>query len=207
MTRAAALLLFSWELAAQSSGLPYAYSYGPLYSIKSVDVSQPSLARGIRDVDFRNMWAFEPGDIPLKNGRYEHEDREKAFFESTGLSSIYYLSQLYALVLYQDTQGGGSTNSTGVAQVFRQSNRKLTLLQRIRWDADARGKKHSKLFTFDPKTRTLVVRSSHYMPGDAHCCISAVDVVTFRWNGTRFGQSDVRSELTEYGERERAQRH
>jgi hypothetical protein len=204
MIRAAALLLLSWELSAQSSIFPYADSYGPLYSIKSADVSEPSRARTIRDVDFRNMWAFEPGDIQLQNGRYEHEDAQEIFFESIDLASIYYLTPSYAVVLYQDTHGGGSTSSMGIAQLFRLSNRTLALLQRIQWNADARDEKYSELFTFDLKTRTMVIRSSHYMPGDAHCCISAVDVVTFRWNGARFEQSDVKSELTDYGERQRA---
>jgi len=49
---------------------------------------------------------------------------------------------------------------------------------------------------------TLVIRSAHYIPGDAHCCVSAMDIVTFKWDGTRLVQSDIQTELSAYGKRE-----
>lgn len=53
--------------------------------------------------------------------------------------------------------------------------------------------------SFDAGTNILVIRSSHYIPGDAHCCVSAMDVVTFRWDQTRFVQSELQTELSKYG--------
>ena len=106
-------------------------------------------------------------------------------------------------MLYNDVQGGGSSTNSGIAQLFRLSGRTLELLQRVQWDGDVnRSADIWKLFTFDPATSTLVARSSHYLPGDAHCCISAVDLVTFAWKDTHFEMASVRTELSENGKRE-----
>jgi hypothetical protein len=56
--------------------------------------------------------------------------------------------------------------------------------------------------SYDEGTGTLVVRTAHYMPGDAHCCVSAADAVTLKWDGTRFVQTSSKTELSEYGKRE-----
>ncbi len=204
MMRLAILLsLVVVTAAAQSSSVPYDQFGGPLYSIKSVDVSQPSHARTIRDVDFRNMWVFEPGGSRLKNGRYNHENREEMFFESIELASVYYLAPSYALVLYLDIQGGGSSTNSAIAQLFTLSKRRLALVQRITWDTDAtRSESSPRLYSSDAATNTLVIRSSHYLPGDAHCCISAVDVVTFAWKDTHFEKVAVNTELSEDVKRE-----
>jgi hypothetical protein len=55
---------------------------------------------------------------------------------------------------------------------------------------------------YEAKSKTLVIHSAHYIPGDAHCCVSAMDVVTFRWNGAQFVQSDLRTELSDYGKKQ-----
>jgi hypothetical protein len=53
--------------------------------------------------------------------------------------------------------------------------------------------------SFDPIQNTLIARTAHYIPGDARCCVSAVDVITLRWDGTRFVQTDLKTELSRYG--------
>jgi hypothetical protein len=58
-------------------------------------------------------------------------------------------------------------------------------------------------FSFDPVTDTVVIRTAHYLPDDAHCCVSALDVVTLRWNGTQFEEIGFRTELSDYGKAER----
>jgi hypothetical protein len=54
--------------------------------------------------------------------------------------------------------------------------------------------------SFDEKTNKPVVRSAHYLPGDAHCCVSAINV-TPRWNGSRFVQTGIRTKLSDNGKR------
>jgi hypothetical protein len=56
--------------------------------------------------------------------------------------------------------------------------------------------------SFDTRTNTLLIRTAHYSPGDAHCCISAMDVITLQWDGTRFAQKDFKTELSDYGKAE-----
>lgn len=50
--------------------------------------------------------------------------------------------------------------------------------------------------------KTMVVRSAHYLPGDAHCCVSAMEVIALKGNGSAFEESARRVELTDYGRRE-----
>jgi len=53
--------------------------------------------------------------------------------------------------------------------------------------------------SFDAAKNELVIRSAHYVPGDAHCCVSAMDVVTLRWDGVRFVPVGIQTELSDYG--------
>jgi hypothetical protein len=84
--------------------------------------------------------------------------------------------------------------------VFTLSDGHLRVVQEIGWDTHFQAGQPTE--SFDANTNTLVIRSAHYIPGDAHCCVSAMDVVTFRWDGTRFVQAGIQTELSEYGKRE-----
>ena len=48
-------------------------------------------------------------------------------------------------------------------------------IQQIRWNEQFDTKEK---YNFDAKTKTLIARSAHYLSGDAHCCISAMDIFT-----------------------------
>ena len=48
----------------------------------------------------------------------------------------------------------------------------------------------------------LTFPSAHYLHGDAHCCVSAIDIVEMHWNGRRFVQAARRTELSDYGKGE-----
>jgi hypothetical protein len=119
------------------------------------------------------------------------------------LDSIHYLSgpssstQGSALALYSWTDGGGSSSQGGSATVFTVTNGRLRSVQDIGWDTHFQAGQPTD--SFDPGTQTLVIRSAHYIPGDAHCCVSAMDVVAFRWDGSRFVQTGIQTELSEYG--------
>jgi hypothetical protein len=53
--------------------------------------------------------------------------------------------------------------------------------------------------SFSEKSRILVVPTVRYLPGDAHYCVSAIDVITLRWNGSRFAKKATHAELSNYG--------
>ena len=84
--------------------------------------------------------------------------------------------------------------------MFTLSGRRLQAVQEIGWDKQVQTDQPTE--SFDASTSTLVIRSAHYIPGDAHCCVSAMDVVTFRWDGTRFVQAGLQTVLSEYGKNE-----
>jgi len=142
----------------------------------------------------------------LKNGRYRGGKGDVRYSEE--LDDVYYLGsstpdRQAALVLYSWFSVGGSSSQGGVAKVFRIVNSTLRSTQKISWDTHVQA--GQPFVRFERSNGTLVIRSAHYIPGDAHCCVSAVDVVTFRWNGAFFVQADVQTELSEYGKGERKQ--
>jgi hypothetical protein len=93
----------------------------------------------------------------------------------------------------------GSSSTDGVAQVYELREHRLKVRQQFAWDEHFQTIKKKKHVVFNDKLRTLTVRSAHYLPGDAHCCISAADVITLLWDGSRFIKKTVWVELSEYG--------
>jgi hypothetical protein len=197
--RGVSALLLITALRAQTSHVPYEKYGGPLFSLTPVKVSRPSGARSIRDVDFRNFdMPLRDETARLKDGKYENE--LNGVFESVELRAVYYLDKSCALAVFDLVTGGGSSTSSMSAQLFRLSSGKLTEVQEVSWDIDAaRSETPSRAYSFDESTKSLTVRASHYTPGDAHCCISAVDVAAFVWKGDHFEQASVTTELSAYG--------
>ena len=194
--RFALQLLFATTLAAQTSQVPYEQYGGPLYSITSVKYSQPSQARSIHEVDFRNMLvSLRDVAVQLKDGKYEH--RAPGDTLSVNVDAVYYLDGSHALVIYNTFEAGGSSNSSGMAMLYEHTSGALKTVQVMDWDTHSGSTQPNYLV--DEKQKVLIVRSSHYMPGDAHCCISAIDVVTFAWKKDRFQQTSVTTELSVYG--------
>jgi len=198
-----------------SSSIPYALNSdgpGPTFVTENRSFSYPGSYSSIRKVDFRNFrfLIFDPAGKPaesfrLKKGHYQHDKPLDHF--SIDLDSIYYLSatppskQSFVLVLYFLQGGGVSSNQGEMAQVFTISDGHLRSVQTIDWDTQFQSSQPAH--SFDSRTNKLVIRSAHYIPGDAHCCVSAVDIVTFRWDGARFLQSGIETELSDYGKTEK----
>jgi hypothetical protein len=210
MRQLALLSVLTAIASGQTSQFPYAPQSdgpGPTFASQNVSLSYRGSYSSIRKVDFRNfrfrsyVQAGKPAvSFSLKNGHYKHD--EPYDHSSIDLDSVYYLSTSpskgsSALVLYSWFSVGGSSSQGGTAEVFAVSDGHLRSVQRIDWDTHFQAGQPTD--SFDPGTNTLVIRSAHYIPGDAHCCVSAMDVVTFQWNGTHFVQADLQTELSEYG--------
>jgi len=189
----------------QTSPVPY---FGvPSFSNEQLQHSYPGTFSSIRKVDFLNF-RYGPESIdafPLKDGHYKHDQLYD--HQSVDLDSVHYLPSRSltsngdsALVLLSWFAAVGSYNQGGVAEVFTLSDSRLRAVQEISWDThfQAGGPTES----FDASTSTLLIRSAHYIPGDAHCCVSAMDVVTFRWDGAEFVQASIQTELSKYGKDE-----
>lgn len=207
MIRSLALLnlVFACALLAQTSPVPYdPVGGGPTFSSAQLNYSYKGVYSSIGAVDFSNF-TFDtgrPGDrFSLKNGSYEH--RERFSYEEITLDSVHYLggseaSPLQsALVLLTWSVAAGSSNQEGIGLVFRLSKNRLRVVQRMSWDTHFQASEPTS--SFDPRTNTLVVRTAHYLPGDAHCCVSAMDVITLHWLDSHFVQTGIKTELTEYG--------
>jgi len=213
--RQLALLLFPIvAVFSQTSRVPYAPGTdgpGPTFTNDTTGLSYPGSYSSIRNVDFRNFnfpasdRAPTPaGSFSLKNGHYKVDEGYVHF--SMDLDSVHYLSAStpskgdFALVLFSWFAAGGSSSQGGTAQVFTVSKAHLRSVQKIGWDTHFQAGQPTD--SFDPGTSTLVIRSAHYIPGDAHCCVSAMDIVTFRWDGSRFIQSSIQTELSAYGKKQ-----
>jgi hypothetical protein len=194
-------------IATPSQNVPYDPNLGPSFSEVSLNHLYTSEYERIDAVDFRNLAVHIYDDrgkperkLNLKNGRYESRDNQG--FETVKLDAIHYVpgedpTRQYAVVLYTWFYGGGSSNTDGVAQVFELIDHRLTIKQQLQWDEHFdTGKPYA---SFNVKSATLIVRTAHYLPSDAHCCVSALDVITLRWNGSRFVRKSIRTELSSYG--------
>ena len=204
MRQLALLFLLTAAAFCQTSQVPYGLDTdgpGPTFTNDNTSLSYARSYSSIRKVDFRNIKIpfFDKASFSLKNGHYKHDEPGEHW--SIDLDSVYYLSTSSsskgssALVLYSWSAAGGSSSQGGIAEVLTVSDGQLRSVQKIDWDTHFQAGEPTD--SFDPGTNTLVIRSAHYIPGDAHCCVSAMDVVTFRWDGTRFVQSSIQTELSE----------
>ena len=202
---------------AQTSDVPYAPfsdAPGPTFKSKAVLVTYPGRFSSLRAIDFRNFRFLDSDDagkisagLALKNGHFRSNDRFDHY--SVDLDSVYYLpgsavSGGSALVVLSWFEAAGSSSSGAYAEVFTLTAKRLRLIQEIDWDThfDAGP---AGTHSFDANTNTFVIRSAHYIPGDAHCCVSAMDAVSFRWDGTRFVETGLNTELSHYGKTEGTQ--
>ena len=179
----------------------------------TVSYTYPGTYRTIRQADFRNLTLHKfdengPDEgVQLTNGKFKAEF-QNGVGESVSIDSIYFLppspgtQAQYALVLSEWESVGGSSSQWGIAQVFELSGDRLSVVQQVDWDWHYGGPYEPFKRLFETKTNTITFPSAHYLPGDAHCCVSAIDIVTMRWNGSRFLQTKIRTELSGYGKRQ-----
>jgi hypothetical protein len=207
----ALLLILLAPAFSQTSPVPYAEEMGPSFTSSDADLSFPGHYASIQKVDFRKLKSptqdaegKSPRKISFKNLFHKNGDTDDHFSEA--LDAIHYLGGLSssdgdsALVLYYWSDAGGSSSQGGRARVFTGSGGHLRLVQTLDWDTHFETSQPT--VSFDKSTNTLLIRTAHYIPGDAHCCVTAMDVVTYRWNGTRLVQSGLETELSEYGKSE-----
>ncbi|HTD21844.1 MAG TPA: hypothetical protein VK738_04275 [Terriglobales bacterium] len=129
--------------------------------------------------------------------RYRHGG-----FQSVHLNAIHYLpsengDRQYAIVSYTLQGGYGSSTVEGIAQVFELTAHHLMTIEQLEWDNDFVTSK--PYLSFNEKSRRLIVRSGHPLPGDAKCCVSAMDVFTLHWEGNRFVELGMHTELSDEG--------
>jgi hypothetical protein len=186
------------------SSVPYG-DIGPTFDISDVQFIYPTAYRALRSIEFHDFVIHLGGDpkgVRLKDGKYIERDLT---YQETDLKEVHYLTPTnspveYALLLLDDLSAGGSSSEALVAQVLELSNQKLRVVQEISADEHYGGPFFPH--PFNEATQTLVMHSAHYQKGDAHCCVSAMDVITYKWNGSRFIQTSIDTDLTDNGKRE-----
>lgn len=205
LVTACPLIFLSTFLFAQKSTVPYAEFAEPTIEDTAVRYTYPDSYPSIRAVNFRNRQLQVLGQaVRLRNGESKWVEKGLSHNE-VSLDEIFYLTQpnasgtQYALLIFTWFSAGGSSSQEGIAQVVELSDHRLQTIQELQWDQHF---DTSHYESFNPRTKTLTVRSAHYMPGDAHCCVSAMDVYTLQWNGSKFIQKSMTTELSDYGKRE-----
>ncbi|MBS1864529.1 MAG: hypothetical protein JSS69_01300 [Acidobacteria bacterium] len=176
--------------------LPYG-DEGKLYTISKPGFMYPGEFGSLEEIDARNLviHSFDGRRHEvcgrLKQGHWEA--REDACTNYLRLVGVHRLSNKaeaesgdaqYMLVIFEFSGVCGSSDSTGFAQVWKLSERRLGVEQQI--DYNTHFNDGVKFQEFSPRSRRLVVRSSHYLFNDAHCCISAYDELTFHWIGSEY---------------------
>jgi len=204
-----ALLLLSFFLSAQAPSVPYAQFFGPDFDNVRVEYSYPRPYQSMRKVDFRNLKLVvfdqtgrQEAVLLLKDG--SRKWKEKGDVDEAKIEEVDYLTPPgasapeYALVVLHWISVAGDSSTDGFAQVFQMADHTLRVIQQLRWNEQFDTKEK---YNFDAKTNTLIARSAHYLAGDAHCCVSAMDVYTLRWDGGAFVQTAVTTDLSDYGKR------
>ena len=206
----------AWLLLFLATVLPTCYAkqipygdYGFTLEEDSSTYVYPNTFNDLREVDFKDLpirVVYGHGKLffmaRLKGGSYEKLDRQNTVYDKVKLESVHYLSAKksgvqYAMLICKWLTASGSSNEYGVAQIFKLVDRRLTLVQQLLWDEHFSS--HQPYESFDQKADTLVVRTAHYVSQDGHCCASAVDVVTLKWDGARFMRKSINSEPSDNG--------
>jgi hypothetical protein len=196
---ALAVILFAFAVsgfAQFKSTVPYEPS--PSFHSDEMNYAYPGKFSSLRNIDFRNfnIRQYEK-NVRLTAGKYEKRDR--LGYESLEFDEVHYLlsdpssNAEYVLLLLFHDAASGSSNQEAIAQVLELSNGRLRLVQEI--EVDVHFGRPQPTHSFAEATGVLVMNSTHYRPGDAHCCISAMDALTFKWNGRRFVQTAIETKV------------
>jgi hypothetical protein len=194
-----------WPVSLQVSTLlaqtlPYGPE-GPTYHQWFDSYVYPNSYHSIHDVDFKSLTVTFANNkngrlilVQLRDGKWEV--RSRLGQNSVRLSAVHFLSSAdpgreYALGVYRE-------DDVGIAQVLELADERLRVADQINWDLHYGGP-YGPLDGFDEKTNTLTIDSAHYQPGDGRCCVSAFDVVTYRWDGWGFTQTAIHTALSNYG--------
>lgn len=195
------------QLHQQSSRTPYDDNFGPHFEVISPNYRYSGFYDRMKDIDFRNLTAhifYNQGESEftarLRNGSFER--KLEIGLDSLRLEAVHQLPAAkpnteYELVLLTWFSARGSSETSGIAQVFELRDHCLTIKQQIDWDEHFES--DGPYVSYEKQSRTLTFRTAHYLPGDSHCCVSAADVVTVRWNGISLSRTSVRTELSRYG--------
>jgi hypothetical protein len=195
----------AFAIVQARSPVPYG-EIGPTFLISASRYVYPGNYTAMRSIDFRNFTIHVGGDpkgVRFNDGRWKSKD--PLGYDEVVLDKVYYLtspdsSVEFALLSLEEDSAGGSSSQEDIHQVLELSNHKLRIVEEMNADLHYGGPYFQH--AFDEATKTLVLHSAHYLHGDAHCCVSAMDVVTLKWNGSRFVQTSIDTELTDNGKRE-----
>ena len=197
------------SLLAQTSPVPYDGLYGPSFHLRPYSYVYPNSYQSIRDVDFENLKMALGNDkngrpmlTQLRNGKWRVGGRFVSY-NSIGLQAVHFLDSSepgreYALTVFGEEDVGANPSFYGIAEVFELAEKHLRVTQIIDWDINYGGP-WGTLDDFDAKDSTLTIHSAHYRTVDARKRASAIDVVTYRWDGRAFGQTAIQTELLNNG--------
>ena len=198
---------------AQTSPVPYDGDYGPTFDMRSYTYVYPNSYPSIHDVDFKNLKVTFGND---KNGRPDLSQLRNGEWRVNGpfgsynsicLKGVHILGSAepgreYALTVFGEEDMGANPTFGGIAEVFELAGKRLRVTQIIDWDINYGGP-WGPLDDFDLMDSTLTIHSAHYRTVDARKYASAIDVVTFHWDGRAFAQAAIRTELSDYGKEKR----
>ncbi len=191
-------------LLAQTTKVPYGPD-GPSFHLKSYSYVYPNRYQSIHDVDFENLkTAFgndengKPWLIQLRHGGWRVGGRFVSY-NSICLKGVHILGSAepgreYALTVFEEEDMGANPTFSGIAEVFELADKRLRATQLIDWDLRYGGPEGS-LDDFDEKDNTLTIRAPHYRSGDYYKHPSALDIVSYHWDGRAFGQTFIQTEL------------
>jgi hypothetical protein len=184
-------------LFALACGLPFA-AVAQTAEVPAIDVSTPNRVIPIKankacGIDFKNIrvsGADRRQTVRLKSGEYKR--KYDSGYEAVGLENVFCLEPgkgkaQRAIIVLSWLDCGGSCSSTGVVQLVSIHSQHPVVIQQFVFDSHADGTGA----TFNEKSQTLTV-TGRSDDGSPHCCARNLDVVTYRWQGSKFVQGQYK---------------
>lgn len=193
----------SWALTLLLLFLSFAGNANPATFRPTVDVIRPEYpyqqtVESLHAIDFRNFEfrIFNDDRKPMLTARLRHGSYKSGWNTQEGMSDDVGLNWIrfvgssdseYAVISLWWVEAAGSSSSYGIVQVFALQDKHPVVIQQIEFNT--RNCQTAEA-SFAAANGVLTVKGVH---GWEHCCPRTLDVVTFRWTGSRFQQRSAKS--------------
>jgi hypothetical protein len=174
---------------------PYDKTFGRGYMVVKPEFSYPPEVVSLADVDYKNyvLHTFDSNGKhwtcdQLHDGSWEGIKggplMARVTWRNTFALGNETASQSYLLVIFDYSSGAGFRDNDLYAQIWELHGNQLKIIQQLRFNIHRLEVEDS--YSYDLAQKILKARATHYLPGEAHCCASAYDELTFHWSGTEF---------------------
>lgn len=174
---------------------PYDKTFGRGYTVAKSEFIYPQELSSIAGIDYKNyvLHTFDSKGKhwtcgQLRDGFWEGIKGGPLMATLTWRNTFALgdetVSRSYALVIFDYFSGVGFRDKDLYAQIWELHGKQLKIIQQLRFNIHLLEGEDS--YSYDAAQKVLTAHATHYFPGEAHCCASASDELTYRWSDNEF---------------------